>query len=243
MASDVDRFYNLLDSLKQKCRQRMGMADWKEIKLGVCSGSMPFWQECKRGVYLFFDANETRASSDELRVVRVGTHAVKKGLRKSTLWERLKQHRGLVRDGGGYHRKSVFRLLVGDAMNNQVGDENRVLTWGKNDVGVREDEHRLEINVSDYIRNLPFIVLRVDPETDSLDHIYENDRSYLEMNMIGLLSNINRKNKADRQSDIWLGNFSSHREVKESGLWNIKGVERDYDPRFLEVFEHYLKEM
>jgi hypothetical protein len=204
------------------------------------------WQECKRGIYLFFDENETRTDGEEPRVVRVGAHAVKRTGGKATLWERLKQHRGIIRTGGGYHRKSIFRLLVGEAMNNLADPEKRVATWGKADMGVREDEHRLEMKVSDYIRGLPFVFMRVDPESDGREHIHENDRMYLEQNIIAIiamLSNINRAERGDMPSHEWLGNHSGRGKVQASGLWNNEWVDKDYNPIFFEIFEHYLRRM
>jgi len=34
----------------------------------------------------------------------------------TTLWARLSQHRGSAKSGGGNHRCSIFRLLVGRAL-------------------------------------------------------------------------------------------------------------------------------
>lgn len=243
MTSDVDHFYQLLLSLKQACCRRLGLSDWTEIKLCNYSGMMSCWQVCKRGIYLFFDENELRTGSNEPRIVRVGAHAVKKVGGKATLWERLKQHRGIIRTGGGYHRKSVFRLLVGEAINILNDPEEKVATWGKTDMGVREDEHRLEMRVSEYIRGLPFVFMRVDPESDGREHIYENDRMYLEQNIIALLSNINRGDGGDKPSPNWLGNHSGREKVRTSGLWNNEYVDNEYNPIFIEVFEYYLRGM
>ena len=65
---------------------------------------------------LFFEESELRSDSgDGLRVVRIGIHALKRGSRKS-LWNRLAQHRGIIKRGGGNHRGSIFRLLAGTAL-------------------------------------------------------------------------------------------------------------------------------
>ena len=102
----LDRFYDLLTRLekvnggKRQVARGHGQMDWP-----------------KRGVYFFFEDGELRADGTTPRVVRVGTH----GLRKSsaTLWSRLSQHRGTVggsMPGGGNHRGSIFRLHVGTAL-------------------------------------------------------------------------------------------------------------------------------
>lgn len=78
-----------------------------------CHGRMP-WPS--RGVFFFFEKGEARSTSGSgPRVVRVGTHALTSESQRS-LWDRLRQHRGTANTGGGNHRSSVFRLLVGDAL-------------------------------------------------------------------------------------------------------------------------------
>jgi hypothetical protein len=81
------------------------------------------------GVYFFFEPNEYRTSAvDEERVVRVGTHTVSRGA-KSTLWNRLRTHRGGA-DGSGNHRGSIFRLHVGASLLNKSEVRTSVRTWG-----------------------------------------------------------------------------------------------------------------
>ena len=70
----------------------------------------------RRGVYFFFEPGESRSlSGTGSRIVRLGTHALANGSR-STLWQRLSQHRGNAKGDGGNHRGSIFRLLVGVAL-------------------------------------------------------------------------------------------------------------------------------
>src|SRR6187399_3214592 len=99
--ADAAHFYRLLERLKQ----RLGGAK----TLGAI-GSHREWPT--RGLYLFFEPSETRNESGTgPRVVRVGTHALAAGSR-STLHQRLGQHRGQS-SGGGNHRGSILRLLIG----------------------------------------------------------------------------------------------------------------------------------
>ena len=79
---DLDRFYDTLDDLET----RVG----GPRKLKNCTGYMD-WPD--RGVYFFLEPGETRESTDQPRVTRVGTHAVSTGS-NTTLWDRLKQHYG-----------------------------------------------------------------------------------------------------------------------------------------------------
>jgi hypothetical protein len=102
--SDLVRFYALLDRLKQRLGGTRSLATLNSFRDGPT-----------RGVYFFFEPFEARKESgDGPRVVRVGTHALTAGSR-STLRQRLIQHRGQA-SGLGNHRGSIFRLLVGEAL-------------------------------------------------------------------------------------------------------------------------------
>ena len=105
---DLQRFYGILEELESSLGRMCRLAD--------CDGRME-WPE--RGVYFFFENGEYRSDSgDGLRVVRVGTHALS-ATSKTTIWNRLSQHKGTVRDGTGNHRGSIFRLLAGAAIKAQ----------------------------------------------------------------------------------------------------------------------------
>jgi hypothetical protein len=113
------------------------------------------WPE--RGVYFFFSTDERRAETNQLRVTRVGTHAVSSGSGTS-LWNRLRTHRGAnsgTYGGGGNHRGSVFRKRVGEALIARHGLGDEYPHWGVGSSADRERrlaEHDLEARVSDYIR-------------------------------------------------------------------------------------------
>ncbi len=87
--SDLDRFYSILRALQQQQGGPRRLAD-----CDARSG----WP--KRGVYFFFEPGELRAAPNqgEPRVVRVGTHAVSANS-GTTLWDRLKQHKGRGKPG------------------------------------------------------------------------------------------------------------------------------------------------
>ena len=117
-------------------------------RLADCSGWMS-WP--KRGVYFFMEGGETRTDSGTgPRVVRVGTHALIAGA-ATTLWKRLYQHRGPLRSGGGNHRGSVFRMIVGTALSNRDGFDSS--TWNEGRTAsrdVREREHSLPTAAPDH---------------------------------------------------------------------------------------------
>ena len=230
--ADTVRFYELLTCLER----RVGGSRM----LAVCDGRMG-WP--RRGVYFFFEEGEKRGESGNgPRVVRVGTHALTATSRTS-LWNRLSQHRGNAKSGAGNHRGSIFRLIVGIALARR-GDCPLPSTWGiggdpgaaarKLDMdraSVRSGEVDLERRVSAYIGRMPFLWLNVDdrPGPDS-------QRDPIERNAIALLSHA-RTPAADTPSSRWLGAFSDRERVRTSGLWNNKNVEENYDASFLDAME------
>jgi hypothetical protein len=188
-----------------------------------------------RGLYFFFDPRERRGAGDALRVVRVGTHALKRGSR-STLRGRLRQHLG-TRPGGGNHRGSVFRLHVGAALLHRAGLE--LPTWGvggSTAPGVRLSEREYEQRVSRYIGELEVVTLEVldEPGPASL-------RGYIERNAIALLAS--EGCRADPPSADWLGHASRRESVRASGLWNVRHVDDAVDGAFLAALEKLVSAM
>ena len=117
-AHHLERFYRLLARLERI----LGGAQ----KLSHCSGRMNWPQ---RGTYFFQESGEDRSDTGHgPRLVRVGTHALKAGS-GTKLWTRLSQHKGPARSGGGNHRGSIFRLIVGTALIERDG--HRYSTWGQ----------------------------------------------------------------------------------------------------------------
>lgn len=226
---DLDRLYALLDRLEETVGGKR--------KLGNCTGYMD-WPD--RGVYFFFASDEHREGGDQLRLTRVGTHAVSEGS-STSMWDRLRAHRGNNRgtfEGAGNHRGSVFRKLVGEAIIARDGLGAVYPRWGEGssaDREVRLKEVGLERRVSDYVRDLPFLWLDVDdrPGPDS-------DRAYVERNAIALLSNY-RTDPVDPRSGHWLG-YHSNVAIRRSGLWNSDHVEESYDPAFLDLVEAKVSE-
>ncbi|QLH74549.1 MAG: hypothetical protein HPY73_03220 [Methanomassiliicoccales archaeon] len=220
---DITRFYELMAVLED------GLGG-KRL-LGECTGKQA-WP--RRGVYFIFEDGETRADDLEaLRVTRVGTHAIREG-QETTLWARLRNHRG-TKTGGGYQRSSVFRRHVGLALMNRFQDTIEIPSW-KNYNPTKEERQReweLERLVSNYIGKTRLLWLSIEDAPSPI-----SDRAYIEKQAIALLSNpLNR----DRPTSGWLGNYSPRNEIKSSGLWNVDHVSVNYEPKFLDVFEKYVK--
>jgi len=220
----LDQFYGLLDQLEANVGGKQQLAD--------CDGYMD-WPD--RGVYFFFAADEQRADTDQLRLTRVGTHAVSEGS-GTTLWNRLRTHRGALSgtyEGGGNHRGSVFRKRVGEAMVERHDLHDEYPEWGDGSSAGRDlrlEELEMERRVSDYLRELPFLWVDVDDEPGP-----GSDRAYLERNAIALVSNYS-KETIDPRSNEWLGNDIPSQKIRESGLWNVNHVDESYDPAFFDQF-------
>lgn len=221
--ADLERFYELLGDLAAQPEQGRLLAD--------CTGRSG-WPT--RGVYFFLEPGEYRSGQPRVpRVVRVGTHAVSTGS-KSTLWSRLRAHRGSG-SGGGNHRGSIFRLHVGAALLARDGAGSGELpSWGQGSSAarqIRDDEAHHESVVSAYLGSMSVLWVDVPDEPGP-----ESKRAFLERNAIALLSN--QLAPLDRPSDSWLGRHSARPAIRSSGLWNVNHVEQAYDPAFLDDFAH-----
>ncbi len=222
---DINCFYEILGNLETKLSSNRMLSE--------CDGKMDWFDQ---GVYFFFEKGETRDNIN-LRVVRVGTHAVSQGSR-TTLWSRLKAHKG-IRNLSGNHRGSVFRKLIGYSLIER--DKLNFPHWGEGinaDKEIRLSEIDLERRVSTYIGNMPFLWLKAEDEA-SKDSI----RSYIEVNSIALLSNY-EKDPIDIKSSTWLGNHSGYEKIINSGLWNSDHVDKKtYHPSFLNKLNELVKEL
>jgi hypothetical protein len=228
---DLDRLYRLLADLEH----RVGGTR----KLKSCTGYMD-WPD--RGVYVFLEPGERRDATEQLRVTRVGTHAVSDGS-STSLWDRLKQHYGTGSGSadhphGGNHRGSVYRQRVGEAIIEKYGLHDDYPDWGerwasidRDRAGVRDEEYLLERRVSAYIREQPFLPIALDDEPGP-----DSDRAFVERNLIALLSNRDTDPVDPRPND-WLGRYSRSPEIQASGLWNVNHVDEAYDSGFLDLLE------
>jgi hypothetical protein len=194
------------------------------------------WPE--RGIYFFREDGENRSDTGKgPRVVRVGTHALTASSR-TQLWDRLSQHKGVEKTGGGNHRGSIFRLIVGTALIWKHGYESA--SWGDGSTAkadIRKREKYFEIKVSKVIRAMPFLWLTIDDKAGPMCL-----RGYIERNAIALLSNFDKK-AVDPPSTGWLGRYCNREKVRKSGLWNQNHVEESYDRTFLDTMEKLITDM
>lgn len=215
----LNHFYDILTELQSKTGTRI---------LATCNIRMEWPQQ---GVYFFFQPGELRENGKQMRVVRVGVSKYSESP-QSPLWDRLREHRGTISgkfSGGGDHRISNFRYHVGSALINR---DNLVYpSWEDIDTyntSIRQEEHPLEIKVSDIISNMPFLWIPTDRSTrpDQLNQ-------FIKRNVVALLSNYSAQIALDAPSPAWLGHYCPNDAIRLSGLWNHRSVDVTCNPRFL----------
>jgi hypothetical protein len=225
LSADLERFYELLCRLEAQPEQGRTLSEYTGRSL---------WP--RRGVYFFQEPGEYRSGMPEVpRIVRVGTHAISGGS-KSSLWGRLRAHRGSL-NGGGNHRGSIFRLHVGTALLKRDREViGELPTWAEGSSApklIRSNEAAHERRVSDHIGVMSVLWVDVPDEPGP-----ESRRGYLERNAIALLSN--GLEPLDRPSLGWLGLHSPRAAIRRSGLWNLNHVDERYDPAFLDVLAEFV---
>ena len=234
MSRDTDQnsLYSMLDDL------RRSVGGYRYLRTARRSDGWP-----ERGVYFFFEKTAAARRPAGLRLVRIGTHALKTGAR-STLWSRLNQHQGTRagrHPGGGHHRGSVFRKHVGRALLRRDEYPEVIRTsWGIGstaDRATRDAEHPLEHAVSSYIGDLPFLWVDVGDTPGPA-----SDRGTIERNAIGLLSESGQARNVD-SSRAWLGALADRDAIRDSGLWNVNHVYDGYDRSFLDVLSGCIASM
>jgi len=228
--TDLVTFYNVISELEARLGGRRTLTSAPEQ-------GEPQWPA--RGIYFFFEPGETRSvSGSGDRVVRVASHSFAAGA--TSFWGGLLGSRGGP-SGRGNHRASIFRELIGEALQRRRSGRS-LASWG---VGgshqdaarrlgldleqVSAEEGALEVEVSDYIRQMPFLWLAAPPEPSP-----DGRRNYFERQSIALLSNLT--GPADPPSAAWLGRFSGRERVRASGLWNNNHVQHPYADAFLAAF-------
>jgi len=219
---DLDRFYSWVN-VEREAGRTFPFAD-------LSTSAVP-----KRGVYIFLDPAERNFRCEAPRVVRIGTHAVSEGSQAS-LRGRLRTHLGPVSEIGN-HRGSIFRLHVGRAMLEGGRGHASLPTWGEgqdagSDTKALEQAH--EIAVSRYLQRLHVALLDVDDEPSK-----NSMRARVEMQLIALFSDTMRT--IDLPTSDWLGLKSPVAPIRQSGLWNIRGVGGKYDPFGIGAFASVLE--
>jgi len=232
----LQEFYGELDRLHGRTDGPYYLSD--------VDGSLD-WPE--RGVYVFFDPNTDlkHQQRDQWYISRIGTVGVSQGS-TSTLWDRLLAHRGTTSgayEDGGNHRGSIFRQHVGRSIIESEGLQDEYPHWGTahrslpddlETTALREQEHPLELRVSEYVRDIPFLVIDIPggPGPDC-------SRAMIEKNLIALTAHA-RRTTPGLIRDGWIGRESPRGTIAHSGLWNLDHVNAFYSDSIITDVEPYI---
>jgi hypothetical protein len=179
--------------------ERLPRYEWRDID------AIPF----EDGIIIVYERSETYRGY--ARVVCVGTHAA-----PGRLKQRLMDH--FEREN---RNASVLRRNIGKALLNRAKDPYLDI-WSLDTFRVhnkdREDPRtaaRVEMDVTAYMRvNLSFSVMPVTSV---------ESRQRLKDAIIATL----HQAKDFAPSDSWLGHYSPEPEIRESGLWQARGLDAD----------------
>ena len=204
--ADIERFYELMERLNE----RVGGPHLLKHFMSVVAPT-------EKGVYFIFEPAEFRCdASEELRVVRVGSHGLTARSR-STIWTRLFEHQ--MANG-----RSVFRTQINQALKKRGVSE------------AMNTAHSHSHYISKYIGEMRFLWVNIEGEKS------HSERKRIEANAIALLSNRN-KHPINLPSKRWLGNYSAKREIRKSGLWNVQHTNNDHKSGFLEELKTRIEQM
>ena len=175
--------------------------------------NFPFKEDVlpENGLYILFEHGE-RAHGGIDRIVRIGTHRGRDNLRQRLSEHFLKKNKD----------RSIFRKNIGRALLNSRNDPF-LAQWeidltpkaAREQYSGEVDLARLsemENQVSAVIRNsFTFCVYPVEDRQRRLE---------LEAGMIATVSHCT----GCRPSKNWLGNYSPKKQIRESGLWLVQGM-------------------
>lgn len=177
--------------------------------------SFPFNQYRKEipnnGIYIIFEQGEKYCDLD--RIVRIGTHTG-----NNQLYSRLKEHFIKKNKNRSIFRKNIGRCILNMEYNSYLRIWNLDTTSAEernaNSKWVDiEFEKQLEERISNYIQEkLSFCIIKVNTK---------EERLYWESKIASTLA------QADDivPSPEWLGNYSPKEKIRESGLWQVNGLE------------------
>lgn len=162
------------------------------------------------GIYIKFEKGETYNAFD--RIVRIGTDTGENNLKKRLIEHFVTENKN----------RSIFRKNIGRAMLNK--DNNPYLKFWELDTTSKAEKEKnlkyidvdleadIEREISSYIKtNFSFCVFNVETKEQRL--FWESK----------LISTLAYQTKPSRN---WLGNFSTKEKIKQSGLWQVQGLNK-----------------
>ena len=166
---------------------------------------------CQNGLYVLFESGEKFEGMD--RIVRIGTHTGQNNLVK-----RLTEHFLTPNKDRSVFRKHIGRsILVRDNKLDLLAQWNIDLTTKKSREKWAEkiDKAALQVvenEVSDYMQNhFTFAVIPIESKVNRL---------FFEAGLVATV--LQSPNFYPSQN--WLGKFATHLKIRESGLWQVQGL-------------------
>lgn len=163
------------------------------------------------GIYVLFQKGEAGHGFD--RIVRIGTHTGNNQLRS-----RLKQHFMTEKKDRSIFRKNISRCFLNVADDPYLKIWELDLTSHANKVkygGLIDTEYQRQIEerITRFLQeNFSFSVFRVDSKDERLD---------MESKLIATVARCNECGP----SDNWLGLNSPKDKIRDSGLWQVNGLD------------------
>lgn len=182
------------------------LSEWPRFKAGFDVAAIP-----QNGLYFLFENGETGHRSN--RIVRVGTHRGANNLAK-----RIREHLFTANKDRSIFRKHVGRCLLSQGKDPFLTQWEIDLTTKaareKHGCHIDMDKLRLaEEAVSKYMNgNFSFVVLEIKERADRLT---------IEESCIATIANCSECGP----SKNWLGLHHPNPTIKESGLWNVQGLD------------------
>ncbi|HRE39578.1 MAG TPA: hypothetical protein PK092_14120 [Chitinophagaceae bacterium] len=162
------------------------------------------------GIYVKFEKGESH--NDFERIVRIGTDTGENNLKKRLIEHFVTENKN----------RSIFRKNIGRAMLNKENNpylkiwELDTTSRGEKEKNLKyidvDFEAKIEKEISSYIKtNFSFCVFNVETK---------EQRLFWESKLISTLA------YQTKPSKNWLGNFSTKDKIKQSGLWQVQGLNK-----------------
>ena len=179
----------------------------------------------ENGIYFFYEKDEIWGhGGNKPRIVRIGTHKqgnFRSRIKEHYLLDELKMN--FDKDKPKPSDRSIFRKNIGRALLNrdrddylQIWDIDFMTRKNRESFGDKRDidkEKRMESTITKMIRErFYFRFVMIDSQLERMGG------NGLESSLIGTVASC----KLCKPSDNWLGNYSTKKQIKESGLWLVQ---------------------
>ncbi len=198
----------------------------------------------RNGIYFLYEEGETWGQRGKQRIVRVGTHTGNNRFRS-----RIAEHYLLKEEKMDFNKnrpkpsdRSIFRKNIGRALLNKNNDPY-LRVWNISFIERKNREQYGHLRDIQKEKNIERQITQIIRSTFTFRYIKVDDREErleLEERLISTLA----KTSPKHISKNWLGLHSPIRQIRQSGLWNVKHVNspRQIEPKHLARLEQLIQE-